>query len=103
MRIQIIIIALMFIYLSTTSFQCSKCHVKDMYIDGSRSWLPQRGTLQLPFVDDAGALVELYDTISDRDCNENAFRHRTNLFVKEDDNTLRRLRRCWCLCLVIQE
>jgi len=57
MRIQVIIIALMFIYLSTTSFQCSKCHVKDMYIDGSRSWLPQRGTLQLPFVDDAGNVI----------------------------------------------
>jgi len=31
--------------------------MKDLYIDGSRSWLPQRGTSQLPFVDDAGNIT----------------------------------------------
>jgi hypothetical protein len=57
MSIKVTIIALLFIYLFTTSFQCSKCHMKDMYIDESRSWLPQRGTSQLPFVDDAGNVI----------------------------------------------
>jgi len=57
MKIKIIIIVILFIYLFTTSFQCSKCHMKGMYIDESRSWLPQRGTSQLPFVDNAGNIT----------------------------------------------
>ena len=57
MKIKIIIIALLFIYLFTTSFSCVKCHMKDMYIDDSRSWLPQRRTSQLPFVDNAGNIT----------------------------------------------
>jgi len=31
--------------------------MKDMYIDESRSWLPRRGTSQVPFVEDAGNIT----------------------------------------------
>lgn len=57
MKIQGTIIVLLFVYFLGTSFQCSKCHMKDMHIDRSRSWLPQRGRSQLPFLDDAGNIT----------------------------------------------
>jgi len=48
------ILVLLFIQCFTTSFQCSKCHMNNMYLDNSKSWFPLRGTKQLAFVDDSG-------------------------------------------------
>ena len=54
MKFKMIVLTLLSIYCFTTSFQCSKCHMKDMYLGGSKSWLPRRETAQLAFVDNAG-------------------------------------------------
>jgi hypothetical protein len=45
---------LLLLQMVTSSFQCSNCRQKDIYIDNSKSWLPLRGTSQLAFLDDAG-------------------------------------------------
>jgi len=54
MKKQNIILAFLFILCITSSFQCSYCDTTDRYLDGSKSWVPLRGTTQLAFEDNLG-------------------------------------------------
>ncbi|RDV11063.1 hypothetical protein DXT99_25425 [Pontibacter diazotrophicus] len=54
MKFRKIILILLFIQCATSSFQCDDCNRKDMYLDGSKSWVPLRGTGHLAFEDKLG-------------------------------------------------
>jgi hypothetical protein len=57
MKIKITTASILILYCLTTSFQCNKCKVGDLHLDGTRSWLPLKDKKQLTFLDNSGSLT----------------------------------------------
>lgn len=58
MNAKAILLILLVLQCVTTSFQCSKCRMNDMYLNSSKSWVPLRGTTPIAFVDNFGSVTD---------------------------------------------
>lgn len=76
MKQKLILLALLVICVSTSSFQCQQCKTGTALLGNSRSWLPLKGKTQLSFIDPSGNSVHfklrVVDTLETliNDCNE---------------------------------
>lgn len=57
MNVRPTLLILLFLTCVTTSFQCNKCTMNDIYVNGTKSWVPLRGTTPIAFIDDLGAVT----------------------------------------------
>ena len=57
MNLRPVLLILFILTCVTTSFQCNKCTRNDIYVNGTKSWVPLRGTTPIAFVDDLGTVT----------------------------------------------